>query len=316
MLEMTVRDQPRDHVAQFYEHDADLVGPVAAFVAVALRSGDVAIVVATVQHLRSIEAELELSGFDVGAARANGNLITLDAVESLNRLLLDGALDADAFDETFGALIREASRRASRVRVFGEMVDLLLDSGQVEGVMELEALWNRLGHEVPFSLYCAYCTLPEGKRLDEARSDICQLHSAVVGHDGWHPAVPIRPTTAEAVRPFPLAAGTLAEVRRFVAEVLERWDHDDVLADACVVVTELAANAVRHARSPFVIALSEHPGMVRLAVQDDSPSVPVVAPAPGLASGGRGLRLVSALADRWGTDPAGDGKVVWAELPL
>ena len=53
---------------------------------------------------------------------------------------------------------------------------------------------------------------------------------------------------------------------------------------------------------------------IRIDVHDgatDPARVPDVAPEVG----GRGLRIVEALAERWGSDPLDAGKVVWAELP-
>ena len=50
-----------------------------------------------------------------------------------------------------------ASAKAEQpVCVFGEMVWLLWDAGQVNAAIEVETLWNELGHQYPFSLLCAY----------------------------------------------------------------------------------------------------------------------------------------------------------------
>ena len=106
-----------------------------------------------------------------------------------------------------------------------------------------------------------------------------------------------------------------AAARRFVRETLAAWGRPDLIDDAALVATELATNAVLHARSGFTIALCRGPeGTIRVAVRDASLGRPRPRRAGPLEGGGRGLRLVEALATVWGTDLLPDGKVVWAEL--
>jgi anti-sigma regulatory factor (Ser/Thr protein kinase) len=89
--------------------------------------------------------------------------------------------------------------------------------------------------------------------------------------------------------------------------------------DAALVASELAANAVLHAATPFEISLSAVGDLLRIAVADDDPALPTPDPtgllAP-LAVSGRGLAIVSQLAERLGADPTTTGKAVWAELRI
>ena len=83
-----------------------------------------------------------------------------------------------------------------------------------------------------------------------------------------------------------------------------------------LIVSELATNAVLHARTPFYVRVTRDDHMLRLEVRDGSRAVPerqVVAPD---ALTGRGLALVEIYSDRWGSEPRTDGKVVWCELDL
>jgi anti-sigma regulatory factor (Ser/Thr protein kinase) len=80
-----------------------------------------------------------------------------------------------------------------------------------------------------------------------------------------------------------------------------------------LVVSELAANAVLHARTPFEVSIALG-SRVRVEVRDASPQPPVMQPFAIDAPSGRGLRLVDACADDWGCQVLADGKVVWAEL--
>lgn len=105
--------------------------------------------------------------------------------------------------------------------------------------------------------------------------------------------------------------------RTLVLAACERWNAPGVSADAELVVTELVANAVRHAGSQITVqltALSGSPGGVRAEVSDLS--IRPVRPrlAHGLEESGRGLFLVDTLASRWGAEATPDGKTVWAEI--
>jgi anti-sigma regulatory factor (Ser/Thr protein kinase) len=116
--------------------------------------------------------------------------------------------------------------------------------------------------------------------------------------------------------------------RRFVGDVLSGWQLAELAEDASLCVSELTSNAALHSASEyFEIVMDEFPGAVRICV-DDHGTVPAAAVAPraaepddgrpftpeDLASTGRGLMIVSAVATDWGVEETPAGKRVWAEL--
>lgn len=111
-----------------------------------------------------------------------------------------------------------------------------------------------------------------------------------------------------------LKAATTA--RAMVAEAVRGWQLDHLRPTAELITTELVSNAVRHAQTTFDISLIRLNGTIRVAVRDESPQPPnpVVAGSDGesLATGGRGLQLIEALAAQWGYVVAPSEKVVWA----
>ncbi len=116
---------------------------------------------------------------------------------------------------------------------------------------------------------------------------------------------------------FDTAAGTVevvARVRAYVADELRRLDRIDLTDDAELVASELATNAVLHGDGIVRVAVGPVDEGVRLEVHDRTRVSPVLALATTDAMTGRGLRLVAAVASRWGVEPADAGKVVWAEL--
>jgi anti-sigma regulatory factor (Ser/Thr protein kinase) len=109
--------------------------------------------------------------------------------------------------------------------------------------------------------------------------------------------------------------------RHRLTEALAGAVSTDVLLDAAAVAAELVGNAARHA-APLpgdVIRVAWRlvvGGGVEIRVTDGGSEVaPRVLTADPDATSGRGLRIVQALACRWGFEPEGRGQCVWAELP-
>ena len=147
---------PRDHIVQFYGQDAELVEKVGDYLLGAVTEGCTAVVIATPGHRRAFAERLADAGVELAAARSRGAYLDLDARDALDRFLVDGRLDGAAFRRMAGEVMRSAAERGRPVRAYGEMVALLWDSGMVNAAIEVEALWEGLGREHPFSLFCAY----------------------------------------------------------------------------------------------------------------------------------------------------------------
>jgi sodium/proline symporter len=79
-----------------------------------------------------------------------------------------------------------------------------------------------------------------------------------------------------------------------------------------LIVSELAANAIRHGCGPIHLRLIRDDTLI-CEVSDGSGTVPRPRRAGGTDEGGRGLALVARLADRWGHRRTANGKVVWTE---
>lgn len=130
---------------------------------------------------------------------------------------------------------------------------------------------------------------------------------------GPHPAV------RETLLPV---AGAARRARDVITETCIRWGLTDLIIPASVVVTELVANTIDHAGTLIDVYIVRQTQHLVIHVADGSTTV-VTAPPPLAGAGpqalherGRGLRLVDALAERWGCRIFPDGKVVWATLPV
>lgn len=114
-------------------------------------------------------------------------------------------------------------------------------------------------------------------------------------------------------RTFAPEASEVSAARHFVAAVLEGWGLE--LDDLPLLVSELATNAVLHARSDFEVSVERAPDHVRVEVFDQNTRLPSFAVAPPDAYSGRGLLLLRELASAWGVESHSDsGKTIWFEV--
>lgn len=105
----------------------------------------------------------------------------------------------------------------------------------------------------------------------------------------------------------PQAAGL---ARRHVREQLSTWGLDDMATTTELLVSELVGNVVRHGRGPLQLRLLLDADLV-CEVSDGSLTMPRVRHASETDEGGRGLQLVAALSQRWGTRYTAAGKCIW-----
>ena len=289
----------RSHVVHFYAADDELIDVAGDFLAEGLSAGESCLVLATPTHCVDLRAACDPDG----SASREGRFVVVDAEATLGRFMAGGAPVAADFNTVVGDILNPLP--ASVFRVYGDMVGGLGREGDVVAATSVEALWNELAARTALSLFCAYPT-SVGFPIDEV-SAICDLHTSMVRG-------PPRQGSAELSHTFVSSRWSLGAVRRLVSTTMRRWGYEEVAADAELVASELATNAVLHARSHFSIGLSRRGGQVRIVV-GDSDNTPPIARAPSRAGrGGLGLHVIESIATCWGHEVHSNGKVVWADL--
>ena len=113
---------------------------------------------------------------------------------------------------------------------------------------------------------------------------------------------------------------TPALARNLVTDACAAWDLTEVVHPGRLVMSELATNAVQHARTPLEVMVVRRSGALHLIVNDRDARMPHIVDRPQeLPAGlwdlrGQGLRTVRAASAAWGALPTVEGKMVWATI--
>ncbi|MFF8725964.1 SpoIIE family protein phosphatase [Streptomyces sp. NPDC015171] len=107
----------------------------------------------------------------------------------------------------------------------------------------------------------------------------------------------------------------VSRMRGAVSAKLDEWGLSELGFGMELVLSELITNAIRYGSDPVHVRLI-HDRTLTCEVADGSSTAPHLRYAATTDEGGRGLFLVSQLAERWGTRYTDEGKVIWAELTV
>jgi hypothetical protein len=146
MIQTPVTEAGHSHAVNFYKNQESLCHKVAEFLACGLIIHEPALVIAVPEHRAGIVDELHSRHFDVERMQAAGDLLLVDAGETLASFMVDGMPDAERFRTSATRLVAQVSRWREHctIRAYGEMVDVLWKAGQNAAAAGLEPLWNQL----------------------------------------------------------------------------------------------------------------------------------------------------------------------------
>ena len=140
-------------------------------------------------------------------------------------------------------------------------------------------------------------------------------HPAVTSGAGTAVQFPL--TSALEVWPLPTAVPC---ARGHTKLVLAEWGLSALADDAALIVSELMTNACQASQAleaprPIILRLLANDQCLLIEVWDRSPGEPSATVKSDDTEHGRGLMVIAALANRWGTHRTGAyTKCVWAEL--
>jgi MEDS: MEthanogen/methylotroph, DcmR Sensory domain len=179
--DLLVEPLARDHVVQLYRDERHMIEAVALFTAIALGKGEAVVLVGTPPHIQGVARRLEANGFSVEDVKDWGQLTVKDASETLSSFMVNDMPDAVLFKTMIGSVLQKAAAasRNGRVRVYGEMVNLLWRQN-LPAASRLETLWNDVIQSHSISLFCAYHV--DGHNGDRRHfpSDLRAAHSHLI----------------------------------------------------------------------------------------------------------------------------------------
>jgi hypothetical protein len=168
-----------DHFVEFYDRDEQILQTVGTFISTGLQGDDAAVVIATPDHLQALEADLERS-INLAGARAAGRYASFEAEHVLDGFMQNGMPDPLEFDRIVSAALGRVSRDGRSLRVFGEMVGVLWQQGNITGALALEDLWNDLIARRRMRLFCAYPSTALAGTSSSDVTSICDRHTHVL----------------------------------------------------------------------------------------------------------------------------------------
>ncbi|HEY8077282.1 MAG TPA: PAS domain S-box protein, partial [Labilithrix sp.] len=174
-----------NHIVQFYEADDFLASTVAHFIGSGLLAREPSIIIATPEHHEAFRHALDAASFDVERAHSAGQLVLLDAAQTLATFMVGDAPDWKLFEQNVGAVVARAiasmGGEGVTIRAYGEMVDLLWRRGNGAAAVRLEEMWNELAKHHSFSLLCAYGMTSFGdSEHAETFERVCKAHTHVL----------------------------------------------------------------------------------------------------------------------------------------
>jgi anti-sigma regulatory factor (Ser/Thr protein kinase) len=202
--------------------------------------------------------------------------------------------------------------------------DGLTEARLPDGTMFGDGPWSTFLASLPPELASYEMVLQTDAHLRRVTRELSD--DMIIGVMTFQPSAPAAARADARAETLTLRLGphstSAAAGRRFVVDACRRWHlapEDEFTAES--VTSELVTNAILHARSDLELQVSHEDHLLRLAVRDSSPRLPVFptstpeAPDTELEHG-RGLHLVRLLGAHLGVDPLPGGKTVWATLPL
>jgi len=127
---------------------------------------------------------------------------------------------------------------------------------------------------------------------------------------------PPRPEHAPTALSLALARSSDAprSAREFAHDAGAGWHLAAASAVLELAVSELVTNAVVHGQGSIRLKLIRRPREVIVEVYDGGAAEPTIQPSSATRFGGRGLRIVESVAEKWGVERSRDGKVVWCSI--
>ena len=168
------------HSMQLFDSRDSVADAVSGFIAEGVEAGDVVLAVMRRETWESTARRLRERGVDPAVAQASGGLTVLDAAATLETFLVNGRIDQKLFEDSVGTLVWALASSDRRLRIYGEMVDVLASTGDFGSRCSSRRAGTTLRAETPFTLFCGYSAENFGNpKLSETLQLTCLAHSHI-----------------------------------------------------------------------------------------------------------------------------------------
>lgn len=171
------------HIVQLYQEADFYCDAISHFTAEGFVKGESIILVATDSNWQQISKRLESTGFNIGELFERGQLTLLDANQTLPKFMANGLPDGSIFKTLAGSTIEKArcGGKYTRVRWWGEMVNVLYVEGNGRASHRLEQFFDEVAHEQQIAIFCSFLMDHYDPVIyDEAFLNVCRTHSNVI----------------------------------------------------------------------------------------------------------------------------------------
>jgi hypothetical protein len=171
------------HLLQVYENRRVFIDSLEGFAGTGILSGESIVIVARDSTIHELESRLRMHDFDLDHMMKIGQYIPVNAENALASFMRNGMPDEKRFNLFCNEVLSRAKNHSTHIRIFGEMVVILLEQGQTEATMRLENLWNKVCSREKLCLFCAYPESQMHTHKHGCFDHICSSHTKMIG--GW-----------------------------------------------------------------------------------------------------------------------------------
>ncbi len=153
----TYRTKPmasKGRVVQIFQSKTAQARLLTNYMSEGLLNNEAVIVIARPPLRKAIWAKLLALDLDMAAYKARGQFKWFDAELLLSAILIDNVIDEHCFQTFVGSQIEAAHAAYGKVRAFGEMTEILLQSGLPETAVQLGNIRNELCKKHEFTVLC------------------------------------------------------------------------------------------------------------------------------------------------------------------
>jgi C4-dicarboxylate-specific signal transduction histidine kinase len=257
-MSVAINSQPNpvseSHFVHFYRDERFLSGALVEFIKVGLEKGEGIVVIATEEHIAEICKSLTL--------KMISQIRFVDARWALKNIFPQGRLNRNLFTEQIQFFLSEMKSHYKKIRIFGEMVNLLCEENRTDAAIELEEYWNKLLENDPeMVVMCGYNL----KNLNrESYKEVLASHSFSSGNEDENYSIDslCRKVSALEIRNM---ESRILNLRDKNSDLQKRVLHSNKLSG----LGEITAGLAHEIMNPITI-ISSYSDTINMAIKEES----------------------------------------------